>query len=393
MARLPATSVVWPVVCSARAIQKMSNQATVGSTGAAVASVGPVLGFEKPLWRIQHDIEEMEREQRELGRDLSADIRQQRARFKATIKRLYSSLTPWETVLVARHPNRPLSTDYLRTIFRDFCEMHGDRGYGDDKALMTGFARIGGHKIMFVGHNKGKNVKERIRCNFGCAHPEGYRKALHKMKLAEKYGLPVVCMIDTQGAYPGIGAEERGIAYAIATNLMEMARLRTPIVCVVIGEGGSGGALGIGVGDRVAMLQHAFYSVISPEGCAAILWRTADQRKHAAEALKLTAKELKKLDLVDEIIPEPIGGAHRDPEATAANVEKYIVSALTDLKRLTTDTLLRRRHERIRGLGAFFAEPFAPKTKGVVIAQKTRRIASRTSRLRPQLANPAAVSS
>ncbi|MGD2108189.1 MAG: acetyl-CoA carboxylase carboxyltransferase subunit alpha [Phycisphaerae bacterium] len=371
----------------------MSSNRTTAASGGAAASVGPVLEFEKPLWRIQHDIEEMEREQKQQGRDLSADIRQQRTRFRATMKRLYSSLTPWETVLVARHPNRPLTTDYLRMIFRDFCELHGDRAYGDDDALMTGFARIGGHKVMFIGHNKGKEVKERIACNFGCAHPEGYRKALHKMKLAEKYGLPVVCMIDTQGAYPGIGAEERGIAYAIATNLMEMARLRTPVVCMVIGEGGSGGALGIGVGDRVAMLQHAFYSVISPEGCAAILWRTADQRKHAAEALKLTAKELKRLDLVDEIIAEPLGGAHRDQEATAASVEKYITSALTDLKRLTTDTLLRRRQERIRNLGAFYTEPSTAKAKPASEPQKTRRVVSRTSRLRPRLTEPATTAS
>jgi len=371
----------------------MSSQVKTATSGGAVASVGPVLEFEKPLLRIQHDIEEMEREQKDLGRDLSDDIKQQKTRFKSTIKRLYSSLTPWETVMVARHPNRPLSTDYLRSIFRDYCELHGDRAFGDDRALMTGFARIGGHKVMFVGHNKGKDVKERIACNFGCAHPEGYRKALRKMKLAEKYGLPVVCMIDTQGAYPGIGSEERGIAYAVATNLMEMARLRTPIVCVVIGEGGSGGALGIGVGDRVAMLQHAFYSVISPEGCAAILWRTADQRKHAAEALKLTSKELKKLDLVDEIIQEPVGGAHRDHGTTFANVEKYIVTALNDLKRLTPDMLIRRRHERIRGLGAFYKEPSAAKPKTAPVEQKTRRIASRTSRLRPQLATTAAVPS
>ena len=345
-----------------------------------------MLEFEKPLRRIQYDIEEMQREQREVGRDLSADIRQQRARFKSTMRRLYTGLTPWETVLVARHPNRPLSTDYLRMIFRDFCELHGDRAFSDDKAMITGFARIGGHKVMFIGQNKGKDVKERVACNFGCAHPEGYRKALKKMKLAEKYGLPVVCLVDTQGAYPGIGAEERGIAYAIAENLMEMARLRTPTVCVVIGEGGSGGALGVGVGDRVAMLQHAFYSVISPEGCAAILWKTADRRKHAAEALKLTGRDLKKLDLVDDIIAEPLGGAHRDPEATAANLEKYIVSALTELKRLTLDSLIRRRQERIRSLGAFYTEPSAAKTSTAVVTLKTRRSSSRTSRLSPRLA-------
>ncbi|MGB2985854.1 MAG: acetyl-CoA carboxylase carboxyltransferase subunit alpha [Phycisphaerae bacterium] len=359
----------------------MSSEPTVSSAGTTTARLGGFLEFEKPLLRIQHDIEEMEREHDETGRDLSKDIRQQRARFKTTLRRLYNSLTPWETVLVARHPKRPLSTDYLAMIFRDFCELHGDRTFADDKAVITGFARIGAHKVMVIGQNKGKDVKERIACNFGCAHPEGYRKALHKMKLAEKYGLPVVSLIDTQGAYPGIGSEERGIAYAIATNLMEMARLRTPIVCAVIGEGGSGGALGLGVGDRVAVFQHAFYSVISPEGCAAILWKTAERRKHAAEALQLTARDLIKLDVVDEIIPEPIGGAHRDPEAAAANLEKYIVGALNDLKRLTPGSLVRRRQRRIRKLGCFYDEPSAVKARAASEVPTTRRSRSRTSRL------------
>lgn len=363
----------------------MGNEPMAISTGAAVASAGGFMEFEKPLLRIQHDIEEMEREQRESGRNLSADIRQQRTRFKTTMKRLYNSLTPWETVLVARHPKRPLSTDYLGMIFRDFCELYGDRTFGDDKAIITGFARIGGHKVMFIGHNKGKDVKERIACNFGCAHPEGYRKALQKMKLAEKYGLPVVCLIDTQGAYPGIGSEERGIAYAIAANLMEMSRLRTPIVCVVIGEGGSGGALGIGAGDRVAMFQHSFYSVISPEGCAAILWKTADQRKHAAEALRLSARDLIKLDLINEILSEPVGGAHRDPEKAAANLEKFIVASLNELKRLTRDTLVRRRQERIRNLGNFYEAPSETMARTPKEEHPTRRSTSRTSRLRARL--------
>ncbi len=366
----------------------MSSEPTVRSAGADAVSPGSFLDFEKPLQRIHHDIEEMEREQREGTRDHSADIRQQRVRFRAMMKRLYGNLTPWETVMVARHPKRPLSPDYLRMIFRDFCELHGDRTFGDDKAVITGFARIGGHKVMFIGHNKGKEVKERIACNFGCAHPEGYRKALHKMKLAEKYGLPIVSLIDTQGAYPGIGSEERGIASAIATNLMQMARLRTPVVCIVIGEGGSGGALGVGVGDRVAMLQHAFYSVISPEGCAAILWRTAEQRKHAAEALRLTSRELSKLDLIDEIIAEPVGGAHRHPEKTAANLEKFIVTSLNDLKRPTLETLVRRRHERIRRLGSFFEEPGEKtKKKPTDGARSTRRSTSRTTRLRSRISD------
>ncbi len=337
-------------------ISKNKSDTAVRSD-AATPSFSTYLEFEKPLQRIQHDIEELEREKRDGRLDLASEIKQQRTRYKATLKRLYSSLTPWETVLVARHPKRPLSTDYLRLIFRDVCELHGDRTFGDDKALITAFARIGGHRVMFIGHNKGKEIKERIACNFGCAHPEGYRKALHKMRIAEKYGIPIVCLIDTQGAYPGIGSEERGISAAIATNLMEMSRLKTAIVSIVIGEGGSGGALGIGVADRVAMFQHAFYSVISPEGCAAILWKTADRRKHAAEALRLTAKDLSKLRIVNEIIPEPVGGAHRNAEAAATSLEKYITAALTDLKRLNPDTLVQKRQERVRQLGSFYESP------------------------------------
>jgi acetyl-CoA carboxylase carboxyl transferase subunit alpha len=333
-----------------------------GTTSAATAAPpgangpGGLLEFEKPLQRIQHDIAEMEREQQETGRDHAAEIKRQKSRLRSTLRRLYSSLTPWETVLVARHPKRPHTSDYLNLIFRDFCELHGDRAFADDRAIISGFARIGGHKVMVVGHNKGKDIKERMACHFGCAHPEGYRKALQKMKLAEKYKVPVVCLVDTQGAYPGIGAEERGIAYSIALNLMELSRLRTPIVSIVIGEGGSGGALGIAVADRVAMLQHSFYSVISPEGCAAILWKTAEKRKHAAEALRITSKELASLDLVDDIIPEPIGGAHRDPEAAGAELQKYIITTLDSLKRQRVDTLLARRAAKLRGLGSFFEE-------------------------------------
>jgi acetyl-CoA carboxylase carboxyl transferase subunit alpha len=340
------------------------------------------LEFERPLLRIQQDIEALEHEQAETGRDFSADIRQQRARYRATLRRLYAHLTPWETVLVARHPKRPHSSDYLKTVFRDFCELHGDRTFSDDRAIITGFARVGGHKVMFVGHNKGKDIKERMACNFGCAHPEGYRKALQKMRLAEKYGVPVVCLIDTQGAYPGIGAEERGIAYAIAVNLMELSRLRTPIVSVVIGEGGSGGALGIGVADRVGMLQNSFYSVISPEGCAAILWKTAEKRRHAAEALCLTSRELAKLKIIDDVIPEPVGGAHREPESTAANLEKYIVGALDGLKRQRVDTLLNRRWARLRELGNFFEEPRAASADAMRPAGRKPRAAAR--RIQPE---------
>jgi len=298
----------------------------------------------------------LELEQQQTGRDCSAEIRQQKSRLHAKTKRIYAHLTAWETVLVARHPQRPLVTDHIRNIVQDFCELHGDRAFGDDRAIVTGFGRIGGHKVMIVGHNKGKDTRERLACNFGCAHPEGYRKALAKMKLAEKFKLPVVCMIDTQGAFPGIGSEERGISQAIALNMMEMSRLQVPIVCVVIGEGGSGGALGIGLGDRVALFEHSFYSVISAEGCAAILWKTADQRERAAEALKFTATDLKTLGIIDDIIPEPTGGAHRAPAEASQSLEKYITETLRDLKRPKAQTLVKRRYDRFRHIASFFSE-------------------------------------
>ncbi len=354
-----------------------------GSAIATPLNTTTYLDFEKPLVRIENDIAEMEREQVETNRNLTSDIKQQRSRYKTTLRRMYTHLTPWETVLVARHPHRPLTTDYMRMIFRDVCELHGDRNFGDDKAIITAFARIGPHRVMLIGHNKGKEIKERIACNFGCAHPEGYRKALQKMRLAKKYGLPVVCLVDTQGAYPGIGSEERGISHAIATNLMEMVRLKTPIVTVVIGEGGSGGALGLAVADRVAMFQHSFYSVISPEGCAAILWKTAERRQHAAEALRLTSKELTKLGVVDDVLNEPVGGAHRNPEAVAATLEKYIVSSLDSLKRMKIETVVRKRQERVRQLGGFYESPSEAKAAAEEAKKKetTRRTTSRSSRI------------
>ena len=346
-----------PVGSKDSAAGPLPGTGTSGPISSRFKTAAGYLEFEKPLQRIQIDVEELERDQRDSGRDHAQDIAQQELRFHTTLQRLYSSLTPWETVLVARHPKRPLTTDYLKSPFRDFCELHGDRTFSDDRAIIGGFARIGGHRVVVLGHNKGKDIKERMGCNFGCAHPEGYRKALRMMRIAEKYSLPVVCLIDTQGAYPGIGAEERGIAYAIAVNLMEMARLRTPVVSVVIGEGGSGGALGVAVADRVAMLQHAFYSVISPEGCAAILWKTAEKRKLAAEALRLTSKDLQQLNIIDDIIDEPIGGAHRDVEATSANLEKYLVSTLDELKRSNVEALVAKRQSRLRHIGGFFEDP------------------------------------
>lgn len=352
----------------------LSSTGTTNNGGAT-----SLLDFEKPLARIQAEIDEIERQHRETGRDLSTELKQLKTNLKSTLKRMYTNLTPWETVQVARHPKRPMTTDYIRMIFRDFCELHGDRNFSDDRAIISGFARIGRHKVMLIGHEKGKDIKQRMACNFGCAHPEGYRKALRKMKLAEKYGLPVVCLIDTQGAYPGLGSEERGIAYAIATNLMEMARLRTPIVAAVIGEGGSGGALGIGVADRVAMFTNSMYSVISPEGCAAILWKTAEKRKHAAEALRLTSRELLKLDVIDHVIPEPLGGAHREPEAAGANLEKYLISSLDDLTHLTLDALVAKRHDRLRRLGSYYESP--SESRREVETKHPRKSTSRASRL------------
>ncbi|HWL94401.1 MAG TPA: acetyl-CoA carboxylase carboxyltransferase subunit alpha [Phycisphaerae bacterium] len=331
------------------------------TNGSRAFELGAYLEFERPLAKMEKQLEELEAAQTITGRDHTEMIRTVRVELQTARKTLYSNLDAWETVQMARHPKRPLVPDYLGLMVRDFCELHGDRNFRDDRAIITGLGRIGSFKCLFIGHNKGKDTKERIENCFGMAHPEGYRKALAKMKLAEKFGLPVVCLIDTAGAYPGIGAEERGVSTAIAVNLMEMSRLRTPIVCVVIGEGGSGGALGIGVGDRLAMLEHAYYSVISPEGCAAILWKSAEHAKTAANALKFTSKDLRRLKLVDDVIKEPLGGAHRDPAATAASLEQYIVESLKELRRVKIDTVLKRRYKRLRELGGFFKDADAPK--------------------------------
>jgi acetyl-CoA carboxylase carboxyl transferase subunit alpha len=315
---------------------------------------GQILDFERPLVQIEQQILELEHQQAVTGRDCTAEARELRSTLVTLMKKTYSNLKPWEKVQVARHQKRPQAMDYIQMIVRDFCEINGDRQFRNDKSIITGLGRLAGHKCMIVAHRKGRDIKEKVECYFGCAHPEGYRKALLKMQLAAKFHLPVVCLIDTPGAYPGIGAEERGIAQAIAVNLMEMSRLQTPIVCVVIAEGGSGGALGIGVGDRIAALEHAYYSVITPEGCAAILWKTAEMAPKAAECLKLTPKDLKKLKIIDDIIPEPLGGAHRDPSVAASNLEHYIAESLTRLKRIPTEKLLQQRYDKIRHLGEFF---------------------------------------
>jgi acetyl-CoA carboxylase carboxyl transferase subunit alpha len=258
-------------------------------------------------------------------------------------------------VQVSRHPKRPQFLDYVDLCFEDFLELHGDRAFGDDRALRCGFARVGEYKVMLVGHHKGRTLQERQQCFYGCAHPEGYRKVMAKMKLAAKYGVPVICLIDTPGAYPGIGAEERGQSQLIATSILEMTRLPTPIVCVVIGEGGSGGALGIGVGDRVSMMKHAYYSVISPEGCAGILWKTAtdETKPKAAECLGLTAATLKKHDVVDDVIPEPLGGAHRSPRVMANTLKGVLLGYLDSLIGLELPQLLADRYEKFRRLGPF----------------------------------------
>lgn len=341
------------------------------------------LDFEQAVTDLDRQIAELRRLSSIKGIDYSTEIcRLQKDRVDE-LNRIYSNLTAWQTVQVARHPTRPILTDYFDLMVKDFCELHGDRCFGDDRAIITGLGQIGREKVLIVGQNKGKNTKERIACNFGCPNPEGYRKALAKMKFAEKFGIPVVTLIDTPGAYPGVGAEERGQAQAIAVNLTEMSRLKVPIICIVIGEGGSGGALGIGVGDRLAMLQFAYYSVISPEGCAAILWRDGDQAPEAADALKLTSSDLLKLGLVDEVVPEPLGGAHRNIHDTIYNVEQYVTKTLRDLKRIKLDTLLENRYKKLRSIGTLQTDQLRRKTQAATerIRVAVQAISSRSKRL------------
>jgi acetyl-CoA carboxylase carboxyl transferase subunit alpha len=316
-------------------------------------SLRHVLDFEKPLAKLETQIHELEALQASKGLDYTKELRHLRTNYTSLLRKTYDNLSAWETVQVARHPQRPLFKDYVELVCREFRELHGDRSYGDDPAIICGLARMAGHKVMLIGHHKGKDTKEKVKCYFGLAHPEGYRKALRCMKLAEKFDLPVVTLIDTPGAYPGIGAEERGQAESIARNLMEMSRLKTPIVSIVTGEGGSGGALGIGVADRVAMMEFAWYSVISPEACSAILFKGNEAAPQLADALKLTSKDLQKYGVVDHVVPEPLGGAHRDPHTAAHNLEQYIAKTLRDLKRVKPENLLERRYEKFRNLGEF----------------------------------------
>ncbi len=311
------------------------------------------LSFERPIYELRDRLAKLESKLDQTP-EVRNEIRALRRELVAETKRIYENLSPWETVEVARHPNRPMTVDYLQTVFDEFVELHGDRLFGDDRAIRTGWAKLDAFKVMVVGHQKGKTLKERGECNYGFAHPEGYRKAMLKMKLAAKFHLPVICLIDTGGAYPGIGAEERGQAMAIAQSMFEMSRLPTPIICVVIGEGGSGGALGIGVGDRVAMLQHAYYSVISPEGCAGILWKSHTFKERAAVALKMTSKDLLRLGIVDDVIPEPLGGAHSDPNLMAGRLKTYLRTKLRELTVVPTDRLVAERYQRFRKMGVFF---------------------------------------
>ena len=308
------------------------------------------LPFETDIHEMEQSLARMETIHTE-----SDEIKRVRYELNSMKKTRYANLSPWETVLVSRHPNRPQTCDYIDLLFEEFVELHGDRAFGDDRAIRTGFARIDGVKVLLVGHQKGRNLAERQQCFYGCAHPEGYRKALGKMQLAAKYRVPIVCLIDTPGAYPGIGAEERGQSQLIATSILEMTKLPTPIVCVVIGEGGSGGALGIGVGDRVAMLQYAYYSVISPEGCAGILFKTANEetKPRAAEALRLTSEHLLKHGIVDDVLPEPVGGAHRNPRDMANTLRTYLVKQLQELSGLETKDLLEARYRKFRKIGNY----------------------------------------
>jgi len=309
------------------------------------------LPFERPIVELELKIGELKSLSESTGMNLNGELKPLQSKLDRMTQEIYDELEPYDVVQVARHPLRPQTSDYIRGMLDEYLELNGDRAFGDDHAISAGFARIGQHRCLLIVHRKGKETKENIECNWGCAHPEGYRKALRKMKLAEKFGLPIVTLINTPGAYPGVGAEERGQAWAIAENILAMSRLRTPILCIVIGEGGSGGALGIGVGDRVLMLEYAYYSVISPEGCAAILWKDGERASEAASALRLTSRDLVRLGIVDEVVPEPLGGAHRDPDEMVARLRGRVADLLTELKSIDTDALVDARYQRIRKFG------------------------------------------
>lgn len=310
-----------------------------------------VLDFEKPIYELEQKIQEMKKLSETL--DIEEEIKTLEEKVQQLQDQIYTNLSRWQIVQLARHPERPYTLDYIQKITTDFIELHGDRCFGDDKALVGGFAKLNGETVMIIGQQKGRDTKSNLYRNFGMMNPEGYRKALRLMKLAEKFDKPVITFLDTPGAYPGIGAEERGQAEAIARNLFEMARLRVPIIVVVIGEGASGGALGIGVGDRILMLEYCWYSVISPESCSSILWRSWDYKEQAAEALKLTAKDLLELKIIDRIVPEPRGGAHRNPDQAALILKDVLIEELSKLKKIKTDKLIELRIQKFLNMGVY----------------------------------------
>jgi len=309
------------------------------------------LEFEKPILELEKKIQELKKFVSEKKIDLSSEIRKLEDKLDHLRKDTYTNLSAWQKVQITRHPKRPYTLDYVNLLMTDFIEIHGDRAFADDKAIVCGFATLDKHKVIVIGHQKGRDTKENLKRNFGCAHPEGYRKALRAMRLAEEFNLPIVIFIDTPGAYPGVGAEERGQSQAIATNLREMALIATPIIAIVIGEGGSGGALGIGVADRVYVLENSYYSVISPEGCAAILWKDGSKASEAARVLKLTTDDLLKLKVIDGVIPEPLGGAHKDPALSANNLKEVILRDLNELMALKKEELLKFRYKKFRSMG------------------------------------------
>lgn len=311
------------------------------------------LDFEKPIVELEKKIRELRSFTADKKIDLSSEVKRLEEKLESLKKEVYSRLTPWQRVQIARHPQRPYTMDYIRMLCTDFVELHGDRLFADDQALIGGFATFEGRKVVVMGHQKGRDLKDNLRRNFGCAHPEGYRKALRLMQIAEKFDLPVIIFIDTPGAYPGIGAEERGQAQAIAFNLREMVEIGVPIIATVIGEGGSGGALGIGVADKVMVMENSYYSVISPEGCAAILWKSSTKASTAAEVLKLTGQDLLKLGIIDQVIPEPMGGAHRQPAQTGEAIREAVKRWLKELSALKKEDLLEQRYMKFRTMGVF----------------------------------------
>ncbi|VAX36805.1 Acetyl-coenzyme A carboxyl transferase alpha chain [hydrothermal vent metagenome] len=312
-----------------------------------------VLDFEKPIYELDSKIRELKSFETDKNVELDPEICKLEEKLQKIREEIYGKLSPWQRVQIARHPDRAYTMDYIRMMTTDFVELHGDRQFADDLALVAGLAKIDGQKVMVMGHQKGRDTKENIMRNFGCAHPEGYRKAMRLMKMAEKFNLPIIVFIDTPGAYPGVGAEERGQAHAIAENLRDMAQLKIPIIATIIGEGGSGGALGIGIADRVCILEHAYYSVISPEGCASILWRNSVKAPLAAEALKINGEHLLKFGIVEEVIPEPLGGVHHDPESVAMVLQETIVKYIKELSMLSKDELIEARYNKFRKIGEY----------------------------------------